>query len=359
MSQNSVLTFFVNLIMFKPVTVMLCGLAGVPHAFVLLISAFTLFVTIALIGKLKKRLSFFLTLALLIVGWLFSAAINEAEYIYNLLFIVNYLLVLMLFCLCRDVGYYGVTTFWRFALIMTLLIAFLDSLFVGSFTRFDGRNTLIGYDNPLWAGRDLCVVVLFYSCISAKKGLFDVILMLATMLLFLESRAMFLISILLYFIRFTPAYLASGIGLLSAVFYFLVQINPFSVSKRFTEWSAILANLGNIPLFGFGATNYMQVSFTSLGNYAHNFILDLVVGYGIVGLFLSILVMFNVMRLLLLKEKKELHYLMSIPVIYVLAALSQGSLISGMLGLCLIPFGTAINKYLSVYQASMVPNYDR
>ena len=119
-----------------------------------------------------------------------------------------------------------------------------------------------------------------------------------------------------------------------------------------SEWSSILSNIQNIPLFGFGVTNYSEISFTSLGVYPHNFILDLILGFGILGLFFSIWVMFNTYRLLLLKDDRQLHFLMTVPIFYVLSALSQGSLISGMLGLCLIPFGYRINKYLLARQIS-------
>lgn len=352
MSQTKILAFLVNLVIFKPVTVMLCGLLGIPHASVVLVSAVVLFVTLFLVGKVKKRLLFLLSLSLIVVAWFFSAAFNEIEYIYNALFVFNYLLILMLCCLNRNFNYARTTTFWNLALIMTLMASFLDALFLESFTKFDGRHTLIGYDNPLWAARDLCVVVFCYSLTSKKARSFEVMLMLATMLFFLESRGVFLISILLYFIRFTPIYLASGLCLMTALFYLLVEMNPYSISNRLTEWSTIVSNVDNIPILGFGVMNYKQISFTSLGNYPHNFILELVLGYGIVGFLFSLWVVVNLFRLLLLKDSKEFHYLMAVPVIYVLAALSQGSLISGMLGLCVIPFGIGINKYLIAHQVS-------
>ena len=57
-------------------------------------------------------------------------------------------------------------------------------------------------------------------------------------------------------------------------------------------------------------------------------------------------------QLLLLKDTYQVHYLMVVPIFYVLAALSQGSLVSGMLGLCLIPFGYRMNKYLMSIQTA-------
>ena len=346
MSQNKILAFLLNLIIFKPITVMLCGFLGIPHVSVMLVSAIVLLATILLIGKIKKRLFYFLLLSLMIVVWLFSAAFSVAEYIYNALFVVNYLLILMLFCMTKSFSHPNNSNIWGLALIISLMVSFVDALLFGNLTYFAGRHTLIGYVNPLWAARDLSIVVFYYFLTSKKARGLEVFLLLATILFFLEARAVFLISILLYFIRFTPVYLVSGLGFLAALFYFLVEINPFSIAKRIAEWSAIVSNFDNIPLLGFGVINYAQISFTTLGVYPHNFILDLVLGYGIIGFLFSLLIVVNLFKLLMLKDIKQLHYLMTVPIIYVLAALSQGSLISGMLGLCLIPFGIRINNYL-------------
>lgn len=350
MSQTKILNFFINIIIFKPVTVMTCGLLGIPHAIVISLSSAVLFLAILLIGKLKRRLLIILFLSFIIVAWFFLAAYKQAEYIYNVVFVINYALIIMLFCLNKSFIHTKKNTFWRIALILTLAVSFIDAIFLDSLTQFDGRNTLVGYDNPLWAARDLGILIFYYFLTSQKTQIFEVLTILATILFFLEARGVFLISIFLYFIRFTPFYLVFGLSALTALYFMLVDINPYSISNRLNEWSSILANVENIPLFGFGVMSYAEISFTSLGVYAHNFILDLILGFGIIGLFFSIWVMFNIYRLLLLKDTKQLHFLMAVPIFYVLAALSQGSLISGMLGLCIIPFGYKINKYLLAHQ---------
>ncbi len=355
MSQTKILNFFINIIIFKPVTVMICGLVGIPHAIVISLSSAILLLAILIIGKLKKRLLFIIFLSFIIVAWFFLAAFKQAEYVYNVLFVVNYVFILMLFCLNKNFIHTKKNTFWRIALILTLVISFMDALFLDNLTQFDGRNTLVGYDNPLWAARDLGILIFYYFLTSQKTQILEVIMIFATILFFLEARAVFIISILLYFIRFTPFYLAIGLSALTSLYFVLVDINPYSISNRLNEWSSILSNVENIPLFGFGPMNYAEISFTSLGVYAHNFVLDLILGYGIIGLFFAMWVLLNVFRLLLLKDSKQLHFLMAVPIFYVLAALSQGSLISGMLGLCLIPFGYKINKYLLANQGSKTP----
>ena len=54
MSQTKVLNFFINIIIFKPITVMICGLLGIPHAIVIALSSASLLLVILLIGKLEK-----------------------------------------------------------------------------------------------------------------------------------------------------------------------------------------------------------------------------------------------------------------------------------------------------------------
>ncbi len=350
MSQTKILNFFIKIIIFKPVTVMICGLLGIPHAIVSALSSVALLSIILLIGKLKKSLAFILLLSFIIVGFFFFAALRQTEYLYNVVFVINFALILILFSLSRNFIHTQKNTLWRMALILTLAISYMDALLLDSLTSFDGRSTLVGYANPLWAARDLGILIFYYFLTSQKTQTIEVLAILATILFFLEARAVFLISIFLYFIRFTPIYLVSGLGLLTALSFLLIDINPYSVSKRLSEWSNILSNVENIPLFGFGVMNYSEISFTSLGVYSHNFILDLILGFGIIGLFFSIWVIINTYRLLLLKDTNKLHFLMAVPIFYVLAALSQGSLISGMLGLCLIPFGYKINKYLLAHQ---------
>jgi hypothetical protein len=331
---------------------MICGLLKFPHAVIVSLSSCLLFLLILLIGKLNKKLLLILFLSSIIVAWFFLAAFKKAEYVYNVLFVINYGLVLMLFCINKNFIYAGRDIFWRIALIFTLLISFFDALFLDNLTKFDGRNTLIGYDNPLWAARDLGILVFYFFLTSRKSMNFEVLLIFLTILFFLEARAVFLISVLLYFIRFTPVYLLFGLSALTAIYFLLVDINPYSVSNRLNEWSSILSNIQHIPILGFGAMNYSEISFTSLGVYPHNFILDLVLGFGIIGLIFSIWVVLNLYQLLLLKDTYQVHYLMVVPIFYVLAALSQGSLVSGMLGLCLIPFGYRMNKYLISIQTA-------
>ena len=55
MSQTKVLNFFINIIIFKPIAVMICGLLGIPHAVVVAISSTTLLLVILFIGKLEKN----------------------------------------------------------------------------------------------------------------------------------------------------------------------------------------------------------------------------------------------------------------------------------------------------------------
>ncbi len=346
MSQTKVLNFFINIIIFKPITVMICGLLGIPHAIVVALSSASLLLVILLIGKLEKSLAFILFLSFIIVGGFFFAAFRQSEYIYNLAFVINFALILILFSLSKNYIHTHKNIFWRIALIFTLGVSYVDALFFESLTKFDGRNTLIGYDNPLWAARDLGILIFYYFLTSQRTQTLEIITILATILFFLEARGVFLISIFLYFIKFRPLYLAFGLGLFTAISPFLININPYSAARRISEWTSILSNVQNIPWFGFGVRNYSEIGFTSLGVYPHNFILDLILGFGILGLFFSLWVMFNTYRLLLLKDDKQLHFLMTVPIFYVLAALSQGSLVSGMLGLCLIPFGYRLNKYL-------------
>tara|TARA_B100000242_G_scaffold30796_1_gene18470 strand:- start:16832 stop:17896 length:1065 start_codon:yes stop_codon:yes gene_type:complete len=350
MSQTNVLNFFINIIIFKPITVMICGLLGIPHAIIVALSSATLLLVILLIGKLEKSLAFILFLSFIIVAGFFFAALRQTEYVYNLAFVINFALILILFSLSKNFIHTHRNIFWRFALILTLAVSYIDAVFFDSLTKFDGRNTLVGYDNPLWAARDLGILIFYYFLTSQRTQTFEVLMILATILFFLEARGVFLISVFLYFIKFRPLYLAFGLGFFTAISPFLIDINPYSAARRISEWSSILSNVQNIPLFGFGVTNYSEISFASLGVYPHNFILDLILGFGILGLFFSIWIMFNTYRLLLLKDDRQLHFLMTVPIFYVLAALSQGSLISGMLGLCLIPFGYRINKYLLARQ---------
>ena len=101
MSQAKILNFFTNLIIFKPVIVMIAGLLGIQHVMFVSGSIVILFFLILLIGKLNKAILVLLTLSLMIVMWLFTAAFNQNEYIYNALFIINFGLIIMLFLLNR------------------------------------------------------------------------------------------------------------------------------------------------------------------------------------------------------------------------------------------------------------------
>ena len=51
------------------------------------------------------------------------------------------------------------------------------------------------------------------------------------MLFFLEARAAFLITLFLYFIRFTPLYLITGLSFLTVIYSFIIDINPYSIAK--------------------------------------------------------------------------------------------------------------------------------
>ena len=88
MSQTKVLNFFINIIIFKPIAVMICGLLGIPHAVVVAISSATLLLVILFIGKLEKTLAFILFLSFIIVAGFFFAALRQTEYIYNLAFVI-------------------------------------------------------------------------------------------------------------------------------------------------------------------------------------------------------------------------------------------------------------------------------
>ena len=347
MQKAIILNIFANLIIFKPVLVMVGELLGVPHAAIVLTTIVLLFLTILFIGKLPLKLTLLFIVSLAIVAFLATASFRQSEYIYNAIFTINVLLVLALAGLHKNQINSHRDFFWRIALIVSLMASFIDAQFFQIFTNFGERNTLIGYDNPLWAGRDLAIV-LFYFAITSKNGRkIEIAVLLGTMLFFLEARAMFILSLFICFVRFRLIYLAVGMAALSGIFYFLIQINPFSVSLRLAEWSNILTNIHHVPLFGFGVKNYADIGFTSLGVYPHNWILDLVLGYGLIGALFASWVGANLIRLLALKDGNQLHYLMVVPIVYVLAGLSQGSLVSGMLGLCLMPFGSRINSLLT------------
>ena len=60
----------------------------------------------------------------------------------------------------------------------------MDALFLDNLTQFDGRNTLIGYDNPLWAARDLGILIFYYFLTSQKTQILEVIMIFATILFF-------------------------------------------------------------------------------------------------------------------------------------------------------------------------------
>ena len=188
------------------------------------------------------------------------------------------------------------------------------------------------------AARDLGILI-FYYFLTSQRINFEVITILPQF--FLEARVF---AVFLYFIKFRPLYLAFGLGFFTAISPFLIDINPYSAARRMSEWSASFRIFKHSCLVS--ELRIIPISFTSLGVYPHNFILDLILGFGILGLFFSIWVMYNTYRLLFLKDDRQLHFLMTVPIFYVLSALSQGSLISGMLGLCLIPFGYRLNKYL-------------
>ena len=73
----------------------------------------------------------------------------------------------------------------------TLAISYIDAIFFDSLTKFDGRNTLVGYDNPLWAARDLGILIFYYFLTSQRTQTFEVITIFATILFFLEARGCF------------------------------------------------------------------------------------------------------------------------------------------------------------------------
>jgi hypothetical protein len=346
MPKTQILNTSINLVIFKPVLVMLCKIVGVPHAVIVAASICILSISVLLIGKVNQRLMLLLVPPAAIMALLATASINQSEYFYNVIFSINVFLILVLFCVQKIREFRNDHLFWRFALIATLLASYIDALFFDTLTNFNGRNTLIGYDNPLWAARDLGVIIFFLHLSSSKNRMIEIGIILATILFFLEARAIFLISLFVCFVRPRPVNLLVGLAILIGIFQYLIQLNPYSVSKRFTEWYQIVSNLHQTPLFGFGVKNYSDISFTNLGAYPHNWVLDVILGYGFLGVFFTVWVGINFLNLLKLKDRKELHQLMAIPIVYILASLSQGSLVSGMLGLCLLPIGYKLNNLL-------------
>ena len=317
---------------YKPVVIFFCSLLGVPHTAVII---FTLFISV--IALIKKRI--FKTKKLILGAILFlfpilflNATLEINEYIYNFLFIMNFVILILL----KDVIVLRkkIVFVWNASLLIVILIT-VGMLFVDHpSVVFENRATMVGYANPLWAARDLCICALF-NLFQKNRLTVTIAVILAFMLFALQARGSVVSFALLAFYRGINLRILVLAPLLLLLVSALESINSYSLAYRLFEWGNILQNLDKIPLFGFGIRNYQYVDFTT-NLYAHNWFLDLVVGLGVVGGFLGVLLIFQFELTMRTLRQHKINPIYVVPLVYFVNGLTQGSTISSMLGLVIV-----------------------
>ena len=214
---------------------------------------------------------------------------------------------------------------------MICLLASIVLDYSGSdLTKFKGRQTLIGYENPLWAARDLVIIALFNLWYQRKITVYVICLIIAVIFA-LEARGAFLTFLILALYNGSKAriLIITPAALISVAL--LASINSYSLDYRLFEWTNIILNLHQIPLFGFGVQQYQYHNFTS-NLYAHNWALDYILGFGVIGAMIILMNAIGIHRVLKFKGIGIESAILAIPAVYCVNGLTQGDVISSSLG---------------------------
>ena len=127
MRINQLLRNSIDLLIFKPVLVLLCKIIGIPHVYVIIFSIALLVFLVLFIGKVNKIISLLLIPSLVILAMLVTASKNPSEYLYNILLAINFFLILLLFSVNKGFENNYSSLFWRIALVITLLASSLTA----------------------------------------------------------------------------------------------------------------------------------------------------------------------------------------------------------------------------------------
>ena len=117
--------------------------------------------------------------------------------------------------------------------------------------------------------------------------------------------------------------------------FFLISINRFSFDYRLFEWSNIISNLDQVPFLGFGLQQYQYHSFTS-NLYAHNWALDYILGFGIIGAIVIVISIIGFHNLIKNKLTSNKNAVFALPAVYYINGLTQGDAISSLLGVLFV-----------------------
>ena len=328
--------------MYKPIFVMFCAFLSTPH-FAILILNFWLGIYCVLKQNLvKKSLLLYSFLALTLALNLSFEVIFPMEFYYNVVFLLDFLIILIL--ISKNPAIQKPTKIWNTLFIITLLASVVENFLIGSLTSFEGRATMIGYSNPLWAGRDICVACAYYILTKNKTWTFFTVISILILVFFMVARGPFIA--LLLFILYKTSFRNTLITIIAMplIIMSVLFLNPASFIYRINEWKNILVNLNNIPLTGYGIQNYKQIPFTNLGIYSHSWLFDYVLAMGLLGFFLAMLTLLGIYKAIKLKTDGALLPALSLPIIHGFTGLTQGSLSSSLVALSVLPILVKFNQ---------------
>ena len=336
-------------LIYKPLVLTIIAPMAMPHVAFLILSTLLAAFQFVKFNKYPKYIFFiFIFLATAPLSFIKSALFIDS-YIYNYLFIINFAL---LFCMVPRIKIRKSTIHYcNLALFICLLVSVLLDHHGSELTKFKGRQTLIGYDNPLWAARDLVIIALFNTWYHGKISVY-IICLLTVVIFVLEARGTFLTFLILalYNGSISRILVLTLTALMSVAL--LVSMNRYSLDYRLFEWSNIISNLDQIPIFGFGVQQYQYHTFTS-NLYAHNWVLDYILGFGVIGGMIVILNAIGIHKLLKNKKIGIQSAILSIPAVYCVNGLTQGDVISSLLGVVFL-----LVVALTNFETNWRENYD-
>ena len=340
MQKISLQKTLVIFILCKPIFVCISGLIGISNfAFVFSALCIAIFGIIK-IRIIKKKLMIISFITIFIMLILSTEIIRIEEYIYNVAYSLLLLLTIIIWIHGKKTK---LSVYWQYSLLFYLLLCIAENYFFGNLTFYEGRATLIGYANPLWAARDLAVTAAFIFLVQGQRINITFVIIFCSILGFLEARgcAIVLLLFVAYYVNFRNILLALVmVPLLVAVTW---SLNPFSAMMRVTEWYMIVRNIHEIPILGYGLINYKDIPFTQLGVYSHNWVLDYILAKGVIGLVLAIFAIRGLFIGMYLKSQQNLLPILCVPLMYGLVGLTQGSLIGSLLAVVLLPVLKELN----------------
>ena len=341
MQKITIQETLIAILIFQPIFVGISGLFNIPHIYVILFALCLAIYCLVENQIIKKSVGLIIFFVLIMTINLSREIIRLNEFIYNSIFTITYLVTLIL--IHNQPMHRKISKVWTYILFLVLACCIIENKLFGNLTYFEGRATLIGYTNPLWAARDLVVSAAYIYMVQNNRFSLSVAIIFIVIIGFLEARggALFLIVFVMWNLK--PKNILILLLLLIILISATWNFNPYSTSYRLIEWYAIITNIHEIPLFGFGLAQYANITFTNLGIYSHNWVFDYILAQGIVGFLLAVFALRGLFIGMQLKSRNELVPILCLPIVYGLTGLTQGSLISSLIAVSILPFLNLLN----------------